>query len=67
MNNCAACKPCNARKGCRSLEMAGMPLLATPYVPSRFEAMILANRNILADQMNYLRQGLPSTSRLLLQ
>ena len=65
MNTCAACLDCNSKKGCRTPEMAGMVLLAAPYVPSHFEALILSNRHILGDQMSYLRQGLPANSRLL--
>ena len=32
-----------------------MPLLAVPYRPSWIEHLILSNRNILADQMAFLR------------
>lgn len=65
MNTVAACLDCNSFKGCRSPEEAGLTLLATPYIPSRFEALILANRTMLEDQGAYLRGRLPSTSRLL--
>jgi hypothetical protein len=41
-----------------------MELLYVPYVPSYFEAMILQNRNILADQMEYLLSGVPKHSRI---
>lgn len=34
-NAVAACEPCNARKGNRTPEEAGMPLLFRPYVPTR--------------------------------
>jgi hypothetical protein len=43
-----------------------MELLYLPYVPSHFENMILQNRNILADQMEYLIAGVPKHSRILL-
>jgi hypothetical protein len=50
-----ACKRCNARKGSRSPEEAHMPLLAIPYVPNLAEYLVLRNRRILADQMEFLR------------
>jgi hypothetical protein len=37
-----------------------MPLLAVPYRPSWVEHLILSNRNILADQMAFLRAQLPA-------
>ncbi|WMS85674.1 HNH endonuclease [Pleionea litopenaei] len=56
--NCvSACKSCNHHKGCRTPEQANMPLLAVPFKPNKFEYMALANRNILADQMDYLAKG----------
>lgn len=64
--NCVtACKPCNHRKGDRTPEEAKMPLLYVPYSPNMFEKMILRNRNVLADQMEYLIARVPKTSRLL--
>jgi hypothetical protein len=41
-----------------------MPLLYLPYVPNRHEHMILQNRRILADQMEYLMARVPKHSRL---
>jgi hypothetical protein len=35
-----------------------------PYIPNRYEAFILSNRKILADQMEFLLQGVPKSSRL---
>jgi hypothetical protein len=35
-----------------------------PYVPNRYEAFILSNRKILADQMEFLLQGVPKASRM---
>lgn len=64
MNVVTACKKCNSQKGHKTLKEAGMQLLYVPYVPSHHEAMILANRTILADQMNYLMAGVPKHSRL---
>jgi hypothetical protein len=40
-----------------------MPLLYVPYAVCRNEGFILSNRRILADQMAFLRLGLPKTSR----
>ena len=63
-NLVASCVPCNQRKNCWTPEEARMPLLYLPYVPSTQELFILRNRAILADQMDYLRAGLPKASRL---
>jgi HNH endonuclease len=65
--NCVtACKPCNHKKGDRTPEEANMPLLYVPYAPNMFEKMILKNRNILADQMDFLKARVPKTSRVFL-
>nr|WP_119718698.1 HNH endonuclease [Lysobacter tabacisoli] len=58
-NVVAACFHCNSRKGNRTPQQAGMPLLAVPYRPSWVEHLILSNRNILADQMTFLKNQLP--------
>ncbi|KFN51080.1 hypothetical protein P873_04050 [Arenimonas composti TR7-09 = DSM 18010] len=58
-NVVAACCACNSRKGGRTPQQAGMPLLAVPYRPSWVEHLILSNRNILADQMAFLKNHLP--------
>ena len=58
-NVVAACLSCNVRKGGRNPTQAGMPLLAVPYRPSWVEHLILSNRHILADQMEFLRSHLP--------
>jgi hypothetical protein len=63
-NVVSACRACNQRKGNRTPEAAGMPLIYVPYVPNRHEAFILANRRILADQMTFLLAGVPRHSRL---
>lgn len=63
-NLVSACRACNQRKGNRTPEQAGMPLLFVPYVPNRHEAFILSNRRILADQMSFLLAGVPRHSRL---
>ncbi len=64
MNCVSTCAPCNHRKGSKTLEQAGVKLLYLPYTPSPCEALILRGRNILADQMNFLMEGLPRGSRL---
>lgn len=65
--NCVtACKPCNHRKGNRTPEEAKMHLLYVPYVPNLFEKMILKNRKILQDQMEFLIHRIPKHSRILL-
>lgn len=56
-NAVAACKRCNNHKADRTPEQAGMPLLAVPYTPNQYEFMYLTGRNILADQMEFLRAG----------
>lgn len=64
-NVVTACKPCNQRKGALSPERAGMMMLYVPYVPSLYEGLILRNRRILADQMEFLVSLLPEESRLI--
>jgi len=64
MNVVTACKPCNGDKDSKTLKESGMELLYVPYVPNHFENMILQNRNILADQMEYLMSGIPKHSRI---
>jgi 5-methylcytosine-specific restriction endonuclease McrA len=64
MNVVTACRSCNERKSDRTPEMARMELLYLPYVPNRAEYLILTNRRILADQMEFLAQHVPAQSRL---
>ena len=64
MNVVAACKSCNQRKSGRTPEQAGMELLYAPYVPNKAEYLILCNRHILADQMDFLARHVPSQSRV---
>lgn len=63
-NSVTACKGCNNKKGDRTPEQAGMPLLAIPFAPSRVEYLILRGRTILADQMDFLLSHVPKTSRI---
>ncbi len=56
-NVVTACKPCNARKDnmtIKEAEKINIRLLAVPYRPNLAEGLILQNRNILADQMEFL-------------
>ncbi len=62
-NVVSACFHCNSRKGGRTPQQANMPLLAVPYRPSWVEHLILSNRNILADQMAFLKHHLPKRPR----
>lgn len=53
--NCVtACERCNHRKADRTPEEARMKLLAVPYTPNLAEYLMLCNRRILADQMEFL-------------
>ena len=42
-----------------------MELLYLPYVPNRAEFLILSNRQILADQMDFLARHVPAKSRVI--
>ena len=64
MNTVAACRACNGVKADRTPEEARMPLLFTPYVPSRFEDFLLKGRRIRADVHDWLAARLPKESRL---
>lgn len=63
-NVVTACLPCNQKKGCKTLKEAKMELLYIPYEPSHYENLLLQNRNILKDQMEYLLSGIPKHSRI---
>ena len=62
-NVVCSCIECNLEKGGRTPEQAGMELLYAPYVPNKAEYLILCNRHILADQMDFLARHVPSVSR----
>lgn len=64
-NVTTSCVHCNERKGARTPEQAGMQLVYVPYAPNYAEYLILRNKRILADQMEYLAQTLPEYSRAL--
>lgn len=62
-NVVASCSRCNNHKADRTPEQADMPLLAVPFRPNPFEYMYLANRNIIADQMEYLKTRFSNKTR----
>ncbi len=63
--NCiTACRSCNIRKGNRTPDEANMKLLYVPYAPNIFEKMILKNRRILVDQMEFLKARVSKNSRI---
>lgn len=64
MNVVTACRHCNGHKRNRLPEEAGLELLFAPYVPNKAEYLILSNRNILADQMDFLARHVPEKSRI---
>ena len=67
-NVVTACRDCNHRKADMSLdeiEAIGMRLLAVPYAPNRAEALILGNREILSDQMDFLNSHGSQRAKLL--
>ena len=63
--NCVtACKTCNNWKGDKDLASADLQLKYVPYAPSYNEHLILQNRKLLGDQMEYLMKGVSKNSRL---
>lgn len=64
LNVVTACSKCNQKKDDMLLSEAKMELYYLPYVPSKAEHLILANRNILADQMSFLKTFIPAQSRI---
>ena len=55
-NVVTACRRCNVAKGGKTPEQANMKLLAIPFTPNRAEFLVLKNRKILADQMDFLKK-----------
>lgn len=74
MNVVTSCKRCNNEKDDLSIDEwnkkslkelgEGRALAYLPYVPDRSEQLILQNRNILSDQMEYIKSFIPEHSRL---
>jgi 5-methylcytosine-specific restriction endonuclease McrA len=63
-NVVTACVRCNSHKAGRTPEQAGMELIAIPFTPTHAEYIYLQGRNVLADQMEFLRAHFPRTSPL---
>ncbi|MEM2159365.1 MAG: HNH endonuclease [Candidatus Nitrosotenuis sp.] len=63
-NVVAACERCNHKKANKLLEKSGMSLLYVPYVPNQAEVLILKNRKIIYDQMTFLLNFIPDSSRI---
>ncbi len=64
-NVVTACIRCNNYKAGRTPEAAGMELLAVPFTPTHAEYIYLMGRNVLMDQMEFLRAHFPRSSPLL--
>jgi hypothetical protein len=64
MNVVTACRHCNGVKRNRTPEESGVQLIYAPYVPNKAEYLILTNRKILSDQMDFLVQHVHATSRM---
>lgn len=54
-NVVTSCRNCNQRKGSRTPTEWGVELKAVPYTPCHAEHLMLANRQVLADQMTFLQ------------
>jgi hypothetical protein len=63
-NVVTSCGSCNKRKDNHLLDEIKMDLLYVPYAPSKSEHLILSNRNILIDQMEFLMSKVGANSRL---
>jgi hypothetical protein len=65
-NVVTACGRCNKKKDCKDLKDINMSLHYIPYAPDRAEHLILQNRRILSDQMDFLKKCITNKkSRLL--
>jgi hypothetical protein len=63
MNVVSACERCNNHKNDSLLSECSMKLVYVPYVPSSAEFLLLQNRQVLSDQMEFLMSFIPETSR----
>lgn len=63
-NVVTACKRCNNHKAGRTPEQAGVQLLAIPFVPTHAEYVYLQGRQVLSDQMEFLKAHFPRKSPL---
>jgi len=64
-NVVTCCSGCNRSKDNMLPHEAKMELLYVPYAPCRAEWLILQNRKILADQMDFLKARLPKESHII--
>ena len=64
-NVVTACRTCNHFKADKLLDEIGMRLLAVPYAPNRAEGLVLENRHILGDQMEFLKAHASKRAKLL--
>lgn len=53
-NVVTACIPCNHKKANKLVDGDKLKLLYVPYMPCKSEALLLSNRNVLADQLEFL-------------
>lgn len=63
-NVVTACKGCNQWKADKLVKELDVKLAYVPYTPTFNEYLILKNRKILADQMDFLMKGVGRNSRL---
>lgn len=63
-NVVTSCGGCNRRKDDHDLKDIDMKLLYVPYAPSRSEYLLLMNRNVLVDQMDFLMAKIPANSHV---
>lgn len=63
-NVVTCCFDCNQRKGSHMLEDSGMHLLYKPYAPTHHENLILKNKHISQEQLEYLIIGVSPHSRV---
>ncbi len=63
-NVLSACRRCNHGKSDRTPEEWGHLPLFVAYTPNKYEGLILSNRRVLADQLEFLLAGVPKNSRL---
>lgn len=66
--NCiTSCKKCNQEKDDQLLKDTDMELVYIPYVPTHAERLLMQNRHVLCDQMDFLKNFLPEHSRILMK
>jgi CRISPR/Cas system Type II protein with McrA/HNH and RuvC-like nuclease domain len=58
-NVVTACRRCNQHKADSLVQETNLQLCAVPYTPNYAEWLILRNRNLTADQMDFLRARCP--------